>query len=160
MLLGVELVQPHQPRTDGGDPRLVAQPGRVGGVGADAADEARLRNEARAAAVRAGLVRLEEMDAEQHTDLEDEAIDTLRLSLQTRLDRYERRLSLLQFAEGGEIPVSPEYEAALQVRKTVLDAEREELLRWRDVGRLPDASLRILQRELDHAEGLLPTRPA
>ena len=132
---------------------------RALGVRADAADEARLRNEARAAAVRAGLARLDELDADQHTDLEDKAIDTLRLSLQARLDRYERRLSLLQFAEGGEIPVSPEYEAALQIRKAVLDAEREELLRWRDVGRLPDASLRTLQRELDHAEGLLPTRP-
>ncbi|MGY1742090.1 MULTISPECIES: cation:proton antiporter [unclassified Blastococcus] len=129
-------------------------------VRANSAEEARLRNEARAAAVRAGLARLEELDAEQHTDLEDKAIDTLRLSLQTRLDRYERRLSLLQFAEGGEIPVSPEYEAALRVRRAVLDAEREELLRWRDVGRLPDESLRTLQRELDHAEGLLPSRPA
>jgi CPA1 family monovalent cation:H+ antiporter len=128
------------------------------GVRADAADEARLRNEARAAAVRAGLVRLDELDAEQHTDLEDEAIDGLRAALRSRLDRYERRLSLLQFAEGGEIPVSPEYEAALGVRRAVLDAERDELIRWRDAGRLPDESLRTLQRELDHQEGSLPTR--
>ena len=27
---------------------------------------------------------------------------------------------------------------------------------WRDAGRLPDASLRILQRELDHEEHALP----
>jgi Na+/H+ antiporter len=128
------------------------------GVRADAADEARLRNEARAAAVRAGLVRLDELDAEQHTDLEDRAIDDLRAALAGRLDRYERRLSVLQFAEGGEIPVSPEYEAALGVRRAVLDAERQELLRWRDAGRLPDESLRTLQRELDHQETLLPTR--
>jgi CPA1 family monovalent cation:H+ antiporter len=128
------------------------------GVRANAADEARLRNEARAAAVRAGLVRLDELDGEQHSNLEDEAIEGLRAALRGRLDRYERRLSVLQFAEGGEIPVSPEYEAALRVRQAVLDAEREELLRWRDAGRLPDESLRTLQRELDHQEGTLPSR--
>ena len=33
-----------------------------------------------------------------------------------------------------------------------------ELLHWRDVGRLPDESLRALERELDHEEGLLPQR--
>lgn len=133
---------------------------RALGVRADAADEARLRNQARTAAVRAGLARLEELDGEQHTDLEDQAIDGLRAALRGRLERYERRLSVLQFAEGGEIPVSPEYEAALSVRRAVLEAERQELLRWRDAGRLPDASLRILERELDHQEGLLPSRPA
>jgi hypothetical protein len=58
------------------------------------------------------------------------------------------------------VPMSPQYEAALGVRRAVLDAQREELLRWRDVGRLPDESLRLLQRELDHEEGLLPTRDA
>ncbi|MGY1812589.1 Na+/H+ antiporter [Blastococcus sp. SYSU D00820] len=131
---------------------------RALGVRADAADEARLRNEARAAAVRAGLARLDEMDAAEHSDLEDRAIENLRSALRTRLERYERRLSVLQFAEGGEIPVSPEYEAALRVRRAVIDAEREELLRWRDVGRLPDESLRTLEQELDHQEGLLPTR--
>ena len=41
-----------------------------------------------------------------------------------------------------------------------IDAQREELLRWRDAGRLPDEGLRVLERELDHEEGLLPARPA
>jgi CPA1 family monovalent cation:H+ antiporter len=40
----------------------------------------------------------------------------------------------------------------------VIEAQRHELLRWRDVGRLPDESLRKLERELDHEEGLLPAR--
>ncbi len=57
-----------------------------------------------------------------------------------------------------EIPVSPRCEASLRFRRAALDAQREELLRWRDLGRLPDESLRILQRELDHEEGLLPAR--
>jgi CPA1 family monovalent cation:H+ antiporter len=42
------------------------------------------------------------------------------------------------------------------VRRNMIEAEREELVRWRDAGRLPDSSLRMLQRELDHQEGLLP----
>ena len=52
--------------------------------------------------------------------------------------------------------MSPQYEAALRLRRAVIDAQREELLRWRDVGRLPDEGLRVLERELDHEEGLLP----
>ena len=61
--------------------------------------------------------------------------------------------------EGGEVPMSPQYEAALRVRRAVLSAQREELLHWRDVGRLPDEGLRRLERELDHEEGRLPVRP-
>ena len=53
-----------------------------------------------------------------------------------------------------------QYEAAARVSRVVLEAEREELIRLRDVGRLPDSSLRVLERELDHQENLLPARPA
>ena len=42
--------------------------------------------------------------------------------------------------------------------RLVIDAQREELLRLRDVGQLPDAGLRELERELDHEEGRLPDR--
>ncbi|MGY1650701.1 Na+/H+ antiporter [Geodermatophilus sp. SYSU D01119] len=129
------------------------------GLRADAADAARLRNQARVAAVDAGLTRLDEMQAEQHDHVDDAAIETIRAALRTRRDRYERRLEVLTDAE-GEIPMSPQYEAALRVRRAVIDAEREELLRWRDAGRLPDEGLRTLERELDHQEHLLPSRPA
>jgi CPA1 family monovalent cation:H+ antiporter len=40
----------------------------------------------------------------------------------------------------------------------VIDAQREELVRWRDSGRLPDESLRRLQLELDLEERALPGR--
>ncbi|MGY1784966.1 Na+/H+ antiporter [Geodermatophilus sp. SYSU D00698] len=126
---------------------------------ADAADAARLRNQARVAAVDAGLARLDELQAEQHDHLDDAAIESIRAALRTRRTRYERRLEVLVDAE-GEVPMSPEYEAALRVRRAVIDAEREELLRWRDLGRLPDEGLRTLERELDHQEHLLPARPA
>ncbi|MGY1624548.1 Na+/H+ antiporter [Geodermatophilus sp. SYSU D00965] len=131
---------------------------RALGLRADEADQARLRNEARAASVEAGLRRLEELAAEQHDHVDDEAIEGIRTQLQGRLDRYRRRLDVLQGAEGGEVPLSPEYEAAVRVRRAVLAAQREELLHWRDVGRLPDEGLRRLERELDHEEGRLPAR--
>jgi monovalent cation/hydrogen antiporter len=132
---------------------------RALGLRADRADQARLRNEARSAAVRAGLARLSEIRDEDHDDVEDRVIETLDAALHHRLDRYRTRLDLLSDAEPGEIPHSPQYEAALRVRRAVLDAQREELVRWRDAGRLPDEGLRALERELDHEEGLLPGRP-
>jgi CPA1 family monovalent cation:H+ antiporter len=132
---------------------------RALGLRADQADEARLRNEARAASVEAGLARLTELEVARHDHVDDEVIATIRVQLATRLARYRQRLDLLQTAEAGEIPMSPEYEAALRVRRSVLEAQRAELLDWRDTGRLPDESLRILERELDHEERLLPARP-
>ena len=129
------------------------------GLRADAADAARLRNQARVAAVEAGLTRLDELQSEQHDHVDDAAIESIRAALSTRLDRYRRRLEVLEDAE-GEVPMSPQYEAALRVRRAVIDAERDELLRWRDLGRLPDEGLRTLERELDHQEHLLPARPA
>jgi CPA1 family monovalent cation:H+ antiporter len=85
---------------------------------------------------------------------------TIRTQLEGRLTRYEGRLHALAGIGDGEIPYNPRYEAAVRVRRAVLDAEREELLRWRDAGRLPENGLRVLERELDHEEGLLPSRPA
>jgi CPA1 family monovalent cation:H+ antiporter len=40
-----------------------------------------------------------------------------------------------------------------RLRRLLIDAEREELLRWRDAGRLSDRGLRALDRELDVEEG-------
>ncbi|CCH87599.1 Na+/H+ antiporter [Modestobacter italicus] len=131
---------------------------RALGCRADQADEARLRNQARIAAAEAGLARLETMQSEEHDDVDDRAIATLRAQLTHRLDRYRHRLDVLETAEGGDIPLSPTYEAALRLRRAVIAAQREELLRWRDAARLPDEGLRILERELDHEEGLLPSR--
>jgi monovalent cation/hydrogen antiporter len=131
---------------------------RALGLRADVADQARMRNEARAASVEAALRRLDEMEAERHDDVDERAITGIRAQLRTRLDRYRHRLDLLDNADSGEIPLSPEYEAALRLRRSVIEAQRMELLHWRDVGRLPDEGLRALERELDHEEGLLPDR--
>jgi CPA1 family monovalent cation:H+ antiporter len=130
---------------------------RVLGLRADQADQARMRNEARAAAVEAALARLSDLAAQRHEAVEDQAIASIRAQLDTRLARYRRRLDLLQQAEDGQIPFNPQYEAAVRVRRAVIEAQREELLRWRDAGQLPDEGLRMLERELDHEEGLLPS---
>jgi monovalent cation/hydrogen antiporter len=131
---------------------------RALGLRADQADQARLRNQARVAAAEAALDRLDELEAEEHDDVEDHAINTIRAQLDARLARYRRRLDLLESSEAGEIPMSPQYEAAVRLRRAVIEAQRQELVQWRDVGRLPDESLRALERELDHEEGLLPQR--
>ncbi|MCW2507669.1 MAG: Na+/H+ antiporter [Modestobacter sp.] len=131
---------------------------RALGCRADQADEARLRNQARIAAAEAGLARLDSLQEDEHDAVDDQVIASLRTQLRARLDRYRRRLDVLRTAEGGEIPLSPTYEAGLRLRRAVLAAQREELLRWRDGARLPDEGLRILERELDHEEGLLPAR--
>jgi CPA1 family monovalent cation:H+ antiporter len=131
---------------------------RALGLRADEADQARLRNEARSAAARAALARLDELAAEDHDDVDEQAIASLRNQLRARLARYRDRLDLLETSEAGEIPLSPQYEAGLRLRRSVIDAQRGELLHWRDVGRLPDESLRMIERELDHEERLLPAR--
>jgi CPA1 family monovalent cation:H+ antiporter len=129
------------------------------GIRANKADLARERNEARSAAVRAALERLEEIRQEKHDHVEDRAIENMRRQLEIRLDRYQKRLDLLENAESDEdVPTSPQYEAQLMVRRAVIGAQREELLRWRDAGNLNDDGLRMLERELDHEERLLPDR--
>ena len=131
---------------------------RALGLRADEADQARMRNRARVASVQAALGCLDDVAREDHDDVEDHALDAIRTQLSSRLARYRNRLEILENAESGEIPLSPQYEANLRVRRAVIGAQREELVRQRDLGRLPDESLRILQRELDHEEGLLPAR--
>jgi CPA1 family monovalent cation:H+ antiporter len=132
---------------------------RMLGLRANEADKVRLRNEARSASVQAALDRLDEIDHEKHDDVEDVAIEAMRKQLAHRLERYRRRLDLLDKSDSDEVPVSPQYEAGLRVRRAVIDAQREELLRWRDADRLSDEGLRVLERELDHEERLLPDRP-
>jgi monovalent cation/hydrogen antiporter len=116
---------------------------RMLGVRADPADDAWLRWEARAAAVRAGLARLDQIAASG--EIGGSALATLRVSLEHGAGLYRQ-----------QSPLAADDDAAVRARREVIDAQREELLRWRDAGHLPDASLRVLQRELDHEERTLP----
>jgi CPA1 family monovalent cation:H+ antiporter len=144
---------------------------RALGVGADPADAAALRNEARAAAAQAGLSRLDQITTE--LEVPGAALAGLRASLEGQLRRYQQagapdsatdsatdRTDGVDGTDGRDpaSPAGPDQEAVLDTRRAVIDAEREELLRWRDAGRLPDASLRILNRELDHEERTVTSR--
>ena len=149
---------------------------RALGMRADPADAVSLRNEARAASVRAGLACLNQIAAGQADpelagpDLPEQELAGLRATLERRLRRYQGPGPPDSAApdsavpdsaapeDAGDLaaPGSPGHEAALEARRAIIDAQREELLRWRDAGRLPDASLRILERELDHEERIFP----
>ncbi len=137
---------------------------RALGLRADLADEIRVRNEARSASLTAGLERLDELvglgpDSPVDGPLHDEAVTALRVRLQGQLARAQRRIASTDpqdLSEDG-VPVRSAADVATAaMRRAVIDAQREELLVWRDAGRLPDVSLRILQRELDHEEHALP----
>jgi monovalent cation/hydrogen antiporter len=144
---------------------------RALGVRRDLADEVRVRNEARLAALDAGLQRLEQLVTENGADpdipdigdstgrLDADAVAALRARLTGQLDRARRRIASTDGADLAEdgTPVRAAADVAFaQVRRSVIDAQREQLLVWRDAGRLPDASLRVLQRELDHEEHAQP----
>lgn len=119
--------------------------------------QALVRNQARAATVEAGLDRLAAL-READPSLA-EVIGPLERSAEARRQRYLERVALLSTAEGGALPVDDAYRAAVRARREMIAAEREELLAWRDTGRLPDTDLRILERELDHEESVLPAFP-
>ncbi|GLY05065.1 MULTISPECIES: Na+/H+ antiporter [Actinoplanes] len=130
------------------------------GLPADDNDQARLRNEARSASVEAALTALGDLERQEHDDISAPVIETMREQLRTRLSRYQDRLVLLRETDEADgPPVSPGYEAALHVRRVALEAQRDEFLRWRDAGQLSDEGLRVLERELDLEERMLPDRP-
>jgi len=127
---------------------------RALGVHGDPADAALVRTQARAASVQAGLSCLDQIAEDDAVP--GPALAALRASLDGKARRYRQVLGRLETGEDITPAAAPDYEAALRARRAVIDAQREELLRWRDAGHLPDASLRILERELDHEERTLP----
>lgn len=124
------------------------------GFGDPSQGDALLRNQARAAAVRAALARLDEL--KDDGTITDEVATPLRHAARIRLERYSRRVDRLSGTEDVMAGTDDPYTIGVRARREMIAAERDELLQWRDSGRLPDTSLRILQRELDHEEGLLP----
>jgi NhaP-type Na+/H+ or K+/H+ antiporter len=126
------------------------------GLRINEAEAVQVRNEARLAAIAAAREAVNDMQAEG--DLPAPIADSLRSALEHRRDRLRDRISLLEEAEGDEV-WSPELELAVRAQHRLIAAQRDELVRWRDSGRLPDESLRQMQRELDHEELTLPTPP-
>ncbi len=84
-----------------------------------------------------------------------EIAERLRRSYEERRSRAAERVRTLGDDEAID-KLTAGAEAVGRVRRVMIDAQRDELIRWRDAGRLPDSSLRILLRELDLQEGSLP----
>ena len=126
---------------------------RALGVRADPAEAAAARREVRAATARAALVQLDQIAADP--DLPAPALEAIRGTLEHQARRAARAGPDGE-TQDAAAPDPPARQAIRRARRAVIDAQREELLRWRDAGRLPDASLRILERELDHSERSYP----
>jgi CPA1 family monovalent cation:H+ antiporter len=129
---------------------------RMLGLKANPTEEAQLRNEARLAAIEAAKMVIDDMQADH--EIPAHTGSSMHDALQQRADRYRARIDMLQSTEDDDVTWTPEFEASVRARHAVIDAQRDEYLRWRDSGRLPDESLRKLQRELDHEESTLPGR--
>jgi monovalent cation/hydrogen antiporter len=123
------------------------------GLRANAAEEAQVRHDARLAALDAALGAVDDMQSSHQIPIE--VANSLRASIRRRADRASARISMVEESEGVLTP-SPELRALIMAQHAVIDAQREELVRWRDSGRLPDESLRRLQLELDLEERALP----
>jgi monovalent cation/hydrogen antiporter len=80
--------------------------------------------------------------------------ETARVALRRRADRHEKLYGMM--ADTEDAGWTPELEATIHVQHAMIDAQREELLRWRDSGRLSDSGLRTLQHELDHEQSVIP----
>lgn len=125
-------------------------------IRANAAEAEQVRDEARLAAVVAATATVADLLARER--ISPALADSLRAGLTARADRLRHRVSMTAESEDGQVDRPGEDEAALAARRAIIDAQRQELLRWRDSGRLPDAGLRELRRELDHEERALPER--
>jgi CPA1 family monovalent cation:H+ antiporter len=106
------------------------------------------RAEAQAAAFGAALERLEELAVDDPASAA--SIARYRRILEGQRARPQAHLDYEDDDGGRGAP--PDRSATLAVRQAVLEAQREELVRWRDTGRLADADLRILERRLDAQE--------
>jgi CPA1 family monovalent cation:H+ antiporter len=106
------------------------------------------RAEAQAAAFGAALERLDELAGDDPVDAA--SVARYRRTLEGQRDRLQAHLDAEE--DDGDRGAPPDRSATIAVRHAVLEAQREELVRWRDAGRLADADLRILERRLDAQE--------
>jgi CPA1 family monovalent cation:H+ antiporter len=120
---------------------------------ANETEDAQIRHDARLAAIGAALSAVDDMEAS--ADIPASVADSMRAALRRRADRYRTSFSTLTESD-GELGWSPELEASIRAQHAVIGAQRDELLRWRDSGRMSDTCLRTLQHELDLEERTLP----
>jgi CPA1 family monovalent cation:H+ antiporter len=123
------------------------------GLRADETEEAQVRHDARLAAITAAVHAVDDMQASH--EIPATVADGTRAALRRRADRHRALFSMLAESD-GDLGWTPELEAAVRAQHTAIDAQREELVRWRDSCRLSDDGLRALQHELDHEQSTIP----
>jgi Na+/H+ antiporter len=105
-----------------------------------------LRVEAQAAAYSAAIERLDGLADDPSVA---PAAARYRRMLEGQRDRLHAHLSR---DDGTRRPAAPDRTADITVRHAMLEAQREELVRWRDAGRISDSDLHALERVLDARE--------
>jgi CPA1 family monovalent cation:H+ antiporter len=121
------------------------------GLQEDPYTQRRERSEARVAAAEAAVRFLDDLpDDERPSD------DVMKRLRRVADDRYRRAKAHLARAQSEDPDTDDPIAEAGHLRRLMIEAQRDELVRWRDAGRLPDRGLRALERELDHEEGMLP----
>ncbi|GGK67633.1 Na+/H+ antiporter [Sphaerisporangium melleum] len=106
---------------------------------------------AQQAAASAALARLEELTSEGVLETQSDVVERLRVQAERRAMGAWERLGGGVGPEGEETP-STLYR---RLRREMLDAEREVLVRMRDERRIDDEVLRRVTRELDYEEATL-----
>lgn len=123
------------------------------GVTADANEARRQRDRARVAAAEAGLRMLQSL--REREPIPVPLAERLSRVAEDRKRRSEDSLKVLSAPADEQLPPESPTDAFGRVRRAMIEAERDELQLWRDVGELSAASLRLLESELDHEEGAL-----
>jgi Na+/H+ antiporter len=102
---------------------------------------------ARMEAAQSALDRIDEMEADERAS---------QAQLQRLRDLYRARFRMCQAVLGGEDPEAAAREQRIadygELRRELIEIEREELLTLRSAGRLRDATLRQIERDLDLEE--------
>ncbi|MBB4665079.1 CPA1 family monovalent cation:H+ antiporter [Conexibacter arvalis] len=111
-------------------------------------ESAWLRAEAQAAAYDAAIERLAGLAVADDPSVAPAAARYRRM-LEGQRDRLHAHLSR---DDGTRRPAAPDRTADITVRHAMLEAQREELVRWRDAGRISDSDLHALERLLDARE--------
>lgn len=112
-----------------------------------------VRVDAQAAAFDAAIDLLSDLESVDELDQDDPVVRKVaERHRQTLIGKRDRLRQHLDYEDTAERPAQPDRSASIAVRRAVLDAQREELIRRRDSGHLTDSDLRILELQLDAQE--------
>jgi CPA1 family monovalent cation:H+ antiporter len=97
---------------------------------------------ARILAAKAAIARLEEIREEEW--VRDESADRMRALYEFRIRRFKAR-----FDDGDDGAIEEGSQAYQQLRRQILEAERAEVVRLRNVGTIDEQTMHRIERDLD-----------